>query len=164
MVLTSVTVPKGRSKSETFPKLSSNRSRWACANAEVCWLVRTINGKSDQGGWRETQLFKLLQFSRMNASSATNAAPAPSISLQHNSSRSRQITQATPAASSSCAAALASRPIGAKMRSRCSKPLLPAFISVPLKQRFWSANVCRSARENAAEISERRSCRHPVGG
>ena len=34
-----------------------------------------------------------LQLSRMNASSAINAAPAPSLSLQHNSSRSRQIRQ-----------------------------------------------------------------------
>src|SRR6476659_643441 len=119
----------------------------------MSWLVRTTNGKSDQGGCLPTQSVRAAS-PVLKASSATTAAPAPSCRAFPNWSMSLHTTAVRPAAPSWSAAASPSRPVGAKTRTRVRVSGACGIVRVS-HQGFPLPDVGRRSGEYALEMLER---------
>src|SRR5947209_8220088 len=120
------------------------------------WLVRTTNGKSDQGGCLPTQSVRAAS-PVLKASSATTAAPAPSCRAFTNWSMSLHTTAVRPAAPSWSAAASPSRPVGAKTRTLVRGP--------DLNTAFCQAKLADGVLVSAAALfnHRQRATHQPVG-
>src|SRR5579862_2482456 len=116
-----------------------------------------MNGKSDQGGWLATHFSRVCVPPRRNASSVTNAIAAPSPSLASKSPMQSQTSLSIPFSVRCCAAARASRPIGASTRTRCSTCSAFAVIAVFRHERLRTANVRWRSSKNTTEFCERRA-------
>src|SRR4026207_2015934 len=116
-----------------------------------------MKGKSDHGGGCPPPAFSSLVVPRRNASSVTIATAAPIWRFSSNFCRSMQTAQPMPFSVRLWAAALASRPIGASTRTRCSKSSATLAIALFRHERIGAAHIGRCARKNPVEIRKRRS-------
>src|SRR5581483_7602539 len=119
-----------------------------------------MKGRSDQAGWRSTHWVSGAVSCPNKPSSARKTTPAPVPISAIKVVRSAQMSVSSLALRKSSAEAGASRPIGAKMRTRQSRSAL--LIDIVAELRDLIAGVARVAREDAAEARERRA-EHDAG-
>src|SRR5690349_3339697 len=155
---------KGRSRKVTFPSASASRAAEGLLSGPPPFCVRTMIGKSDQGGWALIQAcIRPMSVLRIASSErTTKVTPAPSSAA--SASRSGQAAAGMPASCKSATASVASRPCGAKTSALSWRVLLGMALLAYVCRRFWlyAANEIWHSAEHALEFLKRFAERQSV--
>src|SRR3954447_16422121 len=147
-----VALPSGTSASSTRSLLSPLR-------------VNTISGRSDQGGCCSRTASRPSITSGWSASSARTTAPAPAAISANSSAAPAQGTPGTSIEERSWQARTASRPVGARTTTRCSRSSRSGGIGLPLRAHQWlgSSQVLEPSAEHPLEVLDLSSDPDPAG-
>src|SRR5579883_1792232 len=148
----------GRRMSVRCPTDSSSRA------ASFVWWddVRTMTGKSDQGGCSFNSRARRPSLSLWMASSGTIATAAPLSISEHTPAMFSQTVRAMPTVLKTFRASAASRFVGARSKIRSSRLATDRSSIVRTRERAFRPVVDRRPGEYAMEITERRAEGNPA--